>query len=228
MGDSKHIAIKGKGTISIPTCHGTKLITTVLYVSDIDHNLLSVGQQAEKGYKVPFNNDYCLIKDANDSNLFRIMMKGKNFVVNPLEEEQIAFPVTRVENESEENKLLRACSDEATLVDKKISVEVACLAKTDLAMDRSPKSVMSNDIKQAANDDPLVDTNSSKKLAFGTDQSKSSEEYVQIDDVIPRRFGHSRSNLISNILCRYYAQGFCGRGENCHFTHVQRKICRFS
>ena len=43
VGDGKHIAVKGKGTIAIPTCHGTKLITDVLYVPDIDKNLLSVG-----------------------------------------------------------------------------------------------------------------------------------------------------------------------------------------
>ena len=53
-------------------------------------------------------------------------MKGKSFVLNPLEE-KIAFPVTQVENESEESKLLRAYSDEATQVDKKISVEAAVL-----------------------------------------------------------------------------------------------------
>lgn len=48
-------------------------------------------------------------------------------------------------------------------------------------MDRSPKSVMSNGIKQAANDDSLVDTNSSKKPDFGTDQSKSSEGPSQVE-----------------------------------------------
>ena len=80
-----------------------------------------------------FNNDYCLIKDINDNDQFRIKMKGKSFVLNPLEEEQIAFTVTQVENESEESKLLRAYSDEATQVDKKISVEVAYPIETNLA-----------------------------------------------------------------------------------------------
>ena len=93
VGDGKHIAVKGKGTISIPTCHGTKLITDVLYVPDINQNLLSVGELVEKGYKVLFKNYYCLIKDGNGSDLFRIRMKGKSFVLNPLEEEQIVFLV---------------------------------------------------------------------------------------------------------------------------------------
>ena len=89
MGDGKHIAVKGKCTIIIPTCHGTQLITYVLYRPDIDQNLLSVGQLVKKGYKVLFKNDYCLIKDGNDNDLFRIKMKWKSFVLNPLEEEQI-------------------------------------------------------------------------------------------------------------------------------------------
>ena len=58
-------------------------------------------------------------------------------------------------------------------------------------MDRSPKSVMSNDIKQTTNDDSLVDTNSSKKPDFGIDRYKRKEESVHNDGAIPWRFGHS-------------------------------------
>ena len=53
-----------------------------------------MGQLVEKGYKVLFNNDYCLIKYENGSDLFIINMKEKIFVLNPLEEEKIAFSVT--------------------------------------------------------------------------------------------------------------------------------------
>ena len=83
VGDGKKIAVKEKCTIVIPTCHGTKLITNVLYVPDINQNLLSVGQLVEKRYKVLFNNDYCLIKDVNDSDQFIIKMKEQSFVLNP-------------------------------------------------------------------------------------------------------------------------------------------------
>ena len=48
VGDVKHIIVKGKGTIAIPTCHGTKLMNDVLYVPDIDKNLLSVSHMVEK------------------------------------------------------------------------------------------------------------------------------------------------------------------------------------
>ena len=95
MGDGKHIIVKEKDTISFPTCHGTKLIIDFLYVLDIDKNLLSVGQMVEKGYKVLFNNDCCLIKYANDNYIFRIKMKS--FVRNPMEEEQNEFSMTQVE-----------------------------------------------------------------------------------------------------------------------------------
>lgn len=51
-----------------------------------------------------------------------------------------------------------------------------------------------------------------------------SKESFQSDGAIPKRFGCSGSKLINSILCSYHAQGYCGRGENCPFTHGQRKI----
>ena len=41
IGNGEYIAIKGKGTIAIASCLGTKLITDVHYVPDIEQNLLS-------------------------------------------------------------------------------------------------------------------------------------------------------------------------------------------
>ncbi|RVW50760.1 Retrovirus-related Pol polyprotein from transposon RE1 [Vitis vinifera] len=37
--------------------------------------------------------NYCLIKDASGQDLFKVKMRGKSFSLDPLEEEQIAFPV---------------------------------------------------------------------------------------------------------------------------------------
>ena len=48
VGDGKHIAVNGKGTIIIPTCNGTKLITNVLYIPDIYQNMLSMGPLVKK------------------------------------------------------------------------------------------------------------------------------------------------------------------------------------
>ena len=90
--NGQHIAVKGKGTIAIASCSGTKLISDVLYVPEIDQNLLSIGQLLEKGFKVHFEDKYCLIKDAFGQEMFKVKVRGKSFTLNPLEEEQVAFP----------------------------------------------------------------------------------------------------------------------------------------
>ncbi|KAA3476822.1 Retrovirus-related Pol polyprotein from transposon TNT 1-94 [Gossypium australe] len=64
IGNDDHIVVKGKGTIAIISCSGTKFITDVLYVPNIDQNLLSVGQFVEKGFKVKFMEKACVIEDA--------------------------------------------------------------------------------------------------------------------------------------------------------------------
>nr|CAN74031.1 hypothetical protein VITISV_013542 [Vitis vinifera] len=68
---------------------GLKLISDVLFVSDIDQNLLSVGQHVEKGFKVCFKDRNCIIKDDEGRNVFNIKMKGKSFALNMSEEEQV-------------------------------------------------------------------------------------------------------------------------------------------
>ena len=83
------IAVKGKGTVTIKSCTCIKLVTDVLYVPEIDRNLLSVGQLLEKGYKVIFEDKNCMIKDANGRKLFRIQMKSKCFNLNIQEEEEL-------------------------------------------------------------------------------------------------------------------------------------------
>jgi hypothetical protein len=55
--------------------------------------LFSIGQLIEKGYKVVFEDKSCLIKDADGHDIFKVKMKGKSFALNPLEEEQTAFPI---------------------------------------------------------------------------------------------------------------------------------------
>ena len=91
IGNGKFITVKGKGTVAIESYKGTMLISDVLYVPEIDQNLLSVGQLVKKGFKVIFENKQCLIKDANDNEVFRIKMRGKSFSLDLLEEEQAAI-----------------------------------------------------------------------------------------------------------------------------------------
>ncbi|KAL4016732.1 hypothetical protein IC575_024389 [Cucumis melo] len=99
IGNGDYISVKGKGTIAIASCKGTKHIQDVLFVPDINQNLLSVGQLIEKGFKVTFENEYCLIKDAANQDIFKVKMKGKSFSLNPLEEEQSVFALKEDETQ---------------------------------------------------------------------------------------------------------------------------------
>ena len=88
IGNGEYISVRGKGTIAIESLSSLKLILDVLFVPNIDQNLLSVGQLLEKGFKVLFEDKFCMIKDANGKNVFKIKMRGKSFALNLLEEEQ--------------------------------------------------------------------------------------------------------------------------------------------
>ncbi|XP_048139602.1 uncharacterized protein LOC125316165 [Rhodamnia argentea] len=52
IGNGEYLEVKGKGIVAIESCLGTKLVSDVMYVPEIDQNLLSVGQLVEKGFKV--------------------------------------------------------------------------------------------------------------------------------------------------------------------------------
>ena len=99
IGNGEYIAVKGKGTVAIESISGTKLIKDVLFVPNISQNLLSVGQLIQKGFKVIFETNQCLIKDAKGNNVFKVRMKGKSFPLDPLEEEQASFTATKVDAE---------------------------------------------------------------------------------------------------------------------------------
>nr|CAN62530.1 hypothetical protein VITISV_029281 [Vitis vinifera] len=88
IGNGEYISVRGKGTVAIESLSSLKLILDVLFVPNIDQNLLSVGQLLEKGFKVLFEDKFCMIKDANGKNVFKIKMRGKSFALNLLEEEQ--------------------------------------------------------------------------------------------------------------------------------------------
>ena len=84
--NGEYISIKGKWTVVIESLSNLKLIPNVLFVPDIDQNLLSVGQLLEKGFKVLFEDKFYMIKDANGKDVFKIKMRGKRCVLNLLEE----------------------------------------------------------------------------------------------------------------------------------------------
>ncbi|XP_048140232.1 uncharacterized protein LOC125316265 [Rhodamnia argentea] len=79
IGNGEYLEVKGKGTVAIESCEGTKLVSDVMYVHEIDRNLLSVGQLVEKGFKVIFEEGKCLIFDSGGRELFKIKMQQKSF-----------------------------------------------------------------------------------------------------------------------------------------------------
>ena len=91
IGNGGYIPVKGKGTVAISTYSGTKLISDVLYVPNIDQNFLSVGQLIKKGFKVSFEHQHCFIYDNFGREVLRVKMKGKSFSFDPAEEEHTAY-----------------------------------------------------------------------------------------------------------------------------------------
>ncbi|XP_016718138.1 uncharacterized protein [Gossypium hirsutum] len=88
--NGEYLEVKGRGTLTIESCIGTKLISNVMFVFEIDQNLLSAGQLVEKRFKVMFEEGRCLILDSSGNELFRIKMQKKSLSLNPFEEEQVA------------------------------------------------------------------------------------------------------------------------------------------
>ncbi|XP_052481151.1 uncharacterized protein LOC128035450 [Gossypium raimondii] len=70
IGNRDYLEVKEKGIVAINSYAGTKLISDVLFVPEIDQNLLSVGQLVKKGFKVMLKDGRCLILDSSGKELF--------------------------------------------------------------------------------------------------------------------------------------------------------------
>jgi hypothetical protein len=99
IGNGEYIPVKGKGTVAIEGNSGIKLISDVLFVPEIDQNLLSVGQLLEKGYSLVFKDKHCSISDPAGLEIFTIKMKGKSFSIDWMEEESAAYLSTANQSE---------------------------------------------------------------------------------------------------------------------------------
>jgi len=74
--------VKGIGDIVIDSGLGKRIISDVLYVPEIDQNLVSVRQLLKKGYAVVFKDKTCEIFDLTGIKLMSIKMKGKSLSAN--------------------------------------------------------------------------------------------------------------------------------------------------
>jgi len=64
LGIDKTVEVDGKGVVNISTKQGEpETISDVYYAPSLKHNLISVGQLTQKGYRVIFQNQECAIYD---------------------------------------------------------------------------------------------------------------------------------------------------------------------
>ena len=85
IGNGEYLKVKGKGSVTVRTPTGTKTINDVLYVPDIDVNLVSVGQLIEKKYRIEFKDNLCIIYEPAGIELFAVEMKNRSFSLEWLE-----------------------------------------------------------------------------------------------------------------------------------------------
>lgn len=71
IGNGEHIPVKGEGKVAITSYSGTKILINVLFVPEINQNLLSARQLLEKGFKVIFEDESCIIKDPAGQEMFK-------------------------------------------------------------------------------------------------------------------------------------------------------------
>ncbi|XP_059310030.1 uncharacterized protein LOC132061192 [Lycium ferocissimum] len=122
IGNGDQILIEGKGTVVIKTSSGNKTISDVLYVPNIDQNLLSICQLVEKRFKVSFEDKHCFINDVTGKEILKIKMRGKNFSFDPMEDVPVEqakdqrpkkseddTPIEKAETKSEP-RLKKACN----------------------------------------------------------------------------------------------------------------------
>ncbi|KAG8490543.1 hypothetical protein CXB51_013685 [Gossypium anomalum] len=91
IGNGSLIEANGRGDVLISSSSGNKLITDMLYVPDIDQNLLSVGQLVEKGYSLFFRSGSCVIEDSLGQEVVIVPMADKCFMLDISQLERRAY-----------------------------------------------------------------------------------------------------------------------------------------
>jgi hypothetical protein len=79
LGNGDIVQAKGKGTVAVSINKGIRTITNVLYIPELDQNLLSVAQMLRNGYEVSFKEKFCFIIDTHNSEIAKIKMDGNSF-----------------------------------------------------------------------------------------------------------------------------------------------------
>nr|KYP72805.1 Retrovirus-related Pol polyprotein from transposon TNT 1-94 [Cajanus cajan] len=82
LGNGDIVQAEGRGTVSVHTSKGPKFIHDVLFIPDLDQNLLSVAQLMKRGYSLSFKNNGCIILDSNDSEVIKVEMCDNSFPIS--------------------------------------------------------------------------------------------------------------------------------------------------
>ena len=75
FGDNEKGRIIGHGSIGN---NSSSLIENVLLVDGLKHNLLSISQLCDKGFKVVFESSHCIIKDSQNDKIIFMGHRNEN------------------------------------------------------------------------------------------------------------------------------------------------------
>ena len=78
FGDNGKGRIIGRGSIGN---NSSSLIENVLLVDGLKHNLLSISQLCDKGFKVIFESSHCIIKDSQNDKIISWAIEMKMFIL---------------------------------------------------------------------------------------------------------------------------------------------------
>ncbi|EOY16728.1 Uncharacterized protein TCM_035607 [Theobroma cacao] len=91
IGNGECLKILDVGTVIVETVSGLKHIHSVHFVSEKNHNLLSVGQLAKNQYALLFKDEYYIVFDSCDDEMFTTGMKNNCYLMNLANSTNIAF-----------------------------------------------------------------------------------------------------------------------------------------
>ncbi|KAK5845217.1 hypothetical protein PVK06_001377 [Gossypium arboreum] len=125
VGNGHFIEAEGKGDVLIKTPTGTKLISNILLVPEVDRNLLSIAQLLEKGYSVVFKGKECLISDPNGSKLMLVITANKSFVMDWNKSSDSAYTAVQDESKLWHKRLVHVNYNSMTQLTKEDLVETS-------------------------------------------------------------------------------------------------------
>ena len=82
FGDNSEGYVIGNDDASNNGISNSPLITYVLLVKNLKHNLLSIGQLCDKGFNISFSENKCNISDKNQNLIFKGIRDRNIYILN--------------------------------------------------------------------------------------------------------------------------------------------------